>query len=122
MNVYRECGKEVYVTFIFAMYLNDIENTLKFEGINMVLIRMLILLYAADAVILSESRDKLQQGLNILNIYCTKWKIKLNTDTTNNVVFRKGGGLPAKDKWYYDGKELVVVKHFTCLDVAFSSV
>ena len=56
--------------FVFAMYLNDIENTLKtnkFEGINMGLTRMLILLYADDAVILSDSRDNLQQGLTILN-------------------------------------------------------
>ena len=56
--------------FLFAMYLNDIENTLKtnkFEGINMGLTRMLILLYADDAVILSDSRDNLQQGLTILN-------------------------------------------------------
>ena len=56
--------------FLFAMYLNDIENTLKtnkFEGINMGLTRMLILLYADDAVILSDSRDNLQQGVTILN-------------------------------------------------------
>ena len=69
--------------FLFAMYLDDIKNTLrtnKFEGINMGLTRILILLYADDAVILSDSRDKLQQGLTILNEYCTKWKITLNTD------------------------------------------
>ena len=71
--------------FLFAMYLNDIENTLKtnkFEGINMGLTRMLILLYADDAVILSDSKDELQQGLTILNEYCTKWKKTLHTDKT----------------------------------------
>ena len=110
--------------FLFAMYLNDIENTLKtnkFEGINMGLTRMLILLYADDAVILSDSRNNLQQGLTILNEYCTKWKITLNTDKTKNVVFRKGGKLSVKDKWYYDGKELEVVKHFIYLGAVFSS-
>ena len=106
------------------MYLNDIENTLKtnkFEGINMGLTRMLILLYADDAVILSDSRDNLQQGLTILNEYCTKWKITLNTDKKKKIVFRKGGELSVKDKWYSDGKELEVVKHFIYLGAVFSS-
>ena len=110
--------------FLFAMYLNDIENTLKtnkFEGINMGLTRMLILLYADDAVIMSDSRDNLQQGLTILNEYCTKWKITLNTDKTKIVVFRKSGKLSVKDKWYYVGKELEVVKHFIYLGAVFSS-
>ena len=44
------------------------------------LTQMLILLYADDAVILSDSRGNLQQGLTILNEYCTKWK--------NNVKYR----------------------------------
>ena len=41
---------------LFAMYLNDIEETFRnnnFDGINMGLTRMLILLYADDAVIMS---------------------------------------------------------------------
>ena len=115
---------ECLSSFLFAMYLNDIENTLKtnkFEGINMGLTRMLIFLYVDDAVILSDSRDNLQQGLTILNEYCTKWKITLNTDKKKIVVFRKGGELSAKDKWYYDGKELEVVKHFIYLGAVFSS-
>ena len=76
---------------------------------------MLILQYADDAVILSDRRDNLQQGLTILNEYCTKWKITLNTDKTKIVVCRKVGKLSVKDKWYYDGKELEVVKHFIYL-------
>ena len=78
LNVYWECGREnVCRLFLFAMYLNDIENTLKtnkFEGINMGVTRMVIRLYADDAVILSDSRDNLQQGLTILNEYCTNGK------------------------------------------------
>ena len=78
--------------FFLAMYLNDIENTLKtnkFEGINMGLTRMFILSYADDAVILSDSRDNLHHGLTILNEYCTKWKITLNTDKTKNCCISK---------------------------------
>ena len=117
-------ARRMSVAFSFAMFLNDIENTLKTnkcEGINMGLTRMLLLLYADDAVILSDSRHNLQQGLTILNEYCTKWKITLNTDKTKIVVFWKGGKLSVKDKWYYDGKELEVMKHFIYLGAVFSS-
>ena len=48
-------------------------------------------------------------------------KITLNTDKTKIVVFGKGGKISVKDKWYYDGKELEVVKHFIYLGAVFSS-
>ena len=37
------------------------------------------------------------------------------------LYFEKGGKLSGKDKWYYDGKELEVVKHFIYLGAVFSS-
>ena len=110
--------------FLFAMYLNDIEDTLRsdgFDGVNMGHLKMLILLYADDAAIMSENRDQLQIGLNVLEEYCTKWKITLNTDKTKVVVFRKGGRLAAADKWFYKGSELEIVTHFTYLGIVFSS-
>ena len=112
---------KVCTVLLNLVFKSEQKKPTNFEGINMGLTRMLILLYADDAVILSDSRDNLQQGLTILNEYCTKWKIKLNTDKTKIVVFRKGGKLSIKDKWYYDGKELEVVKHFLYLGAVFSS-
>ena len=110
--------------FLFAMYLNDIEESLRrddFKGVNIGHMKMLTLLYADDAVIMSENRDELQLGLNILEEYCAKWKITLNTDKTKVVVFKKGGRLAANDKWFYQGGPLEVVKHFTYLGIVFSS-
>ena len=59
--------------------------------------------------------------MNILSEYCIKWKITLNIDKTKIVVFKKGGRISAKDKWYYNGKLLQVVKHFTYLGIVFST-
>ncbi len=58
-------------------------------------IRMCVLLYADDAVIM---REELHIGLNVLEEYCTKWKITLNTDKSKVVIFRKGGRLARNDR------------------------
>ena len=84
------------------------------------LTRMLILLYADDAVILSDSRDKLQQGLSILIEYCTKWKITLNTDRTNIVVFRVVG-FQLKISGIMTGKKQELMKNCIYLGPVFSS-
>ena len=41
---------------------------------------MLLLLYADGTAIISENRQDLQLGLNIVKNYCNKWKIILNID------------------------------------------
>ena len=70
---------------------------------------------------MSKSTDKLQKGLNILNEFCTKRKITLNTDKTTNVVFRKGDRLSDEYKLYYDGNKLEFAKQFIYLCAVFSS-
>jgi hypothetical protein len=39
-----------------------------------------ILLYADDIVLLSQSKEGLQNSLNILHDFCYSWKLKVNTD------------------------------------------
>ena len=43
-------------------------------------LQMFILLYVDDCVLLSETRDGLQQGLHILHDYCMHWRLKVNTE------------------------------------------
>lgn len=109
--------------FLFAMYVNDLETTLNTSGItglNINMLKLFILFYADDAVLLSESREDLQNGLNTLSAYCDRWKLVLNTDKTKIVIFRAGGRLGRVDKWHYKGIELQVVTHFTYLGLVFS--
>ena len=57
------------------MYINDIEDYVKthgFQGVNTSHVRMFLLLYADDTVIISENRQDLQLGLNIVENYCNK--------------------------------------------------
>ncbi len=81
---------------------------------------MLLLLYADDAVIMSDTPDGLQHILNNLYDYSVKWKLTVNTEKTKVMVFRKGGKLPANLKFYYNGEELDIVNNFVYLGVVFS--
>ena len=70
---------------------------------------------------MAETPEDLQLGLNILEQYCNKWKLKLNKTKTKIIVFRKGGLLPRNLKCYFDNTELVFGSSFTYLSIVFTS-
>ena len=74
-------------------------------------------MYADDIIIVAETPEDLQLGLNILEQYCNEWKLKLNKTKTKIIVFRKGGLLPRN----YDNTELEIVSSFTYLGMVFTS-
>ena len=110
--------------FLFSMYINDIEDEFYLHGINGIeidTIKVFLLLYADDITIFAETAEGLQEGLNLLSNYCTRWKLILNTDKTKVMVFRKGGILPRNLKFYYDETELEIVSSFSYLGIIFST-
>ena len=46
------------------------------------------LLYADDIVLLAENEEDLQQQLNIVHSWCSKWRISINMDKTKIMHFR----------------------------------
>ncbi len=114
---------------LFALYLNDLEDHLISEG-NPCLdfkdqmcnnyIKLLVLLYADDTVLLSNSPDGLQQALKDLGSYCTQWKLKVNSSKTKVIIFskRKPRIMP---KLVFDNKPLEIVTEFKYLGVVFKS-
>ena len=88
--------------FLFAIYLNDLEDFLSqncdvglktlddisFENIN-VYLKLFLLLYADDTVIFAESHEELQQALEVFQEYCNLWKLKVNVSKTKIVIFSK---------------------------------
>ena len=95
--------------FLFSMYINDIESefyTSGVKGIDIGMIKLFLLLYADDITIFSETTEGLQQGLNVLEQYCLRWRLIVNTEKTKIMVFRKSGILPRMLKFYYGETEL----------------
>ena len=63
----------------------------------------------------------MQSGLKQLELYCKRWKLKVNTSKTKIMVFRKGGLLPRNLSFIFDNTVLEIVKKFTYLGVVFST-
>ena len=110
--------------FLFSMYVNDLEEEFRLnglDGIDIGSLKLLLLLYADDITLFSETEEGLRNGINILNAYCNRWKLKVNISKTKVVVFRKGGTLPRNLKFYYDGQKLEIVSSFSYLGIIFTS-
>ena len=75
---------------LFNLFLNDLPPRLKIKQCHPTKRNGKLLgslLYADDLVILSESEKGLQTALNLLNKYCTTWRLKINTDKTKVIFF-----------------------------------
>ena len=62
-------------------------------GITIDQVSIYLLLYADDAVLLSEDAQGLQQMLDSLHGYCNKWSWTVSVDKTKDLIF---------DPFYFD--------------------
>ena len=98
--------------FLFAMYINDLEETLElkgYKGIEIGMLKLMLLLYADVIVILFESEAGLQMGLDILKDYCDRWKLTVNVNKTKVMIFRKGRTNRRNVKFDYNGVNIDIV-------------
>ena len=84
-----------------------------FNGIDIYMTKMFLLLYADDIVIFADSAEELQKGLDVLHVYCQRWKLKINAQKTKVVIFRKGGARLGNLNFNFHGVPLEIVKSFS---------
>ena len=65
---------ECLSSFLFAMYVNDVAETLSRgnTGVTVDDVKLFLLFYADDALIFAESAGELQNGIDILFKYCKR--------------------------------------------------
>ena len=63
----------------------------------------------------------LQDGLDILQEYCERWKLSVNTDKTKIMIFRKGGRRNRNFNFTYGGNVIEIVAKFNYLGVVFTT-
>ena len=80
-----------------------------------------MLLFADDAVLVSETAKGLQNMLNSIETYCNKWNRTVNTDKTKIMVFQKGGRVSQDQEWKYAGDAIEIVSSFNYLGIVLSS-
>ena len=108
---------------LFSLFVNDLENSLPDEkvGINVVNILIKLLMFADDMAIFSTTIEGLQAGIDNLSKYCSKWGLTVNIIKTKIVIFRRGGKVGEKEKWWFNGSLLEVVPAFKYLGCILSS-
>ena len=83
---------------LFALYLNDLETFLLSGGVETLdleittnelnlYLKLLLLLYADDTVILSNNKENFQKCLNEFYDYCQMWKLNINFNKTEIIIF-----------------------------------
>ena len=78
---------------LFAIFINDLANEVKNSGVGITLnidgensseeLLVNILLYADDIVLFAANEHDLQFVINIVETWCTKWRLEVNLSKTN---------------------------------------
>ena len=118
--------------FLFSLFLNDLEDfilTKDIVGLSSIsedieteletYLKIFVMLYADDTVLLAESANDLQEQLNAFSEYCDTWKLKVNVDKTKVLVFGFGR-LQENLKFSYKNEDIEIVKQFNYLGVIFT--
>lgn len=79
----------------------------------------ILLLFADNMAIIAKSPEELQSQLDLLSQYCNMWGLKVGTQKTQVMVFRKHGRLLATERWTYNGVNIEAVDDFNYLGVIF---
>ena len=108
-----ECTSPIF----FSLFVNDLEKMFNSDsiGIECYDILLKLLMYADDMVIFSDSEEGLQEALDNLDVYCSKWDISVNTVKTKVVVFQKSSCAKCSTDFVYRNKVLEIVPYFKYL-------
>jgi hypothetical protein len=86
--------------FLFSIFLNDLESYLQSKDVSglitlseeienqlNVYLKLFVILYADDTVIMSETKEDLQKQLDVFSEYCKFWQLKVNVEKTKILFF-----------------------------------
>jgi len=122
---------------LFALFLNDLEMSLKKDGIlglelinNQVTkylsdddiemwLRLYLLLYADDTIIMAETSTDLQNALNSLHLYCSTWNLSVNTSKTKIVIFSRGK-IRNRPNFYFGNNKIDICDDYVYLGVTLN--
>jgi hypothetical protein len=118
-------------TFLFSINLSDLEKyfielngnpleLLSEQSVNElnVFIKLFVILYADDTVILTDTKEGVQNALNIFQSYCEIWKPEVNVNKTKVVIFSKGK-IRLKYEFKLQNKTLEIVDSYSYLGLIF---
>lgn len=114
---------------LFAFYINDMENKLLEHGCNYInfsddfintYLKLLVLMYADDTIILCDTEEGMRQALLALYDYCNEWKLKLNCNKSKIVVFSRGKVHQDNYDFVFGSENIEVVEDYKYLGLLFN--
>ena len=84
---------------LFNLFMNDLISSLNIIGFESPLLdnlRISCLLYADDLILISETKEGLQNLLDKLNIFSKQWFLEVNTQKTKSMIFSRKRNKPKK--------------------------
>jgi len=93
---------EVMSPLLFSLFIEDLELFLQKDttsGLSIDDIVLILLLFADDMAIVAKCPEELQSHLNLLHDYCSTWGLKVSTQKTKIMFFRKRGRLLPTEHW-----------------------
>ena len=106
----------LFLNHLYEMFQKDCHGIFISEFVP----NLTSLFYADDIANVSDSVGRLQQQINILAKYCHKYGMKVNTNKTKVIVFRRGGIVRSDEKFYFGCDQIKTVTYYKYLGVNFS--
>ena len=122
---------------LFSLFINDFETFLldKYNGLKSIdnlftntfrndeidtFLKLYVLLYADDTIIMAEKHEDLQKALNAAFAYCNLWKLKINIDKTKIIRFSKKKPRYRPQTFWLNNQPVEIVDTYTYLGTVFS--
>ena len=117
---------DVCSPLLFSLFINELALEIIQKGRHGIhlspdVLELFIMLFADDIILMSETVVGLQVQLNNLYTSAQKLQLTVNLAKSNIIVFRLGGFLGVKEKWFYGGKRMEVVNIYKYLGIIFST-
>lgn len=111
---------------LFSFFINELALEIANNGdfgiqLSPSLVQILIMLFADDVFLASYCVKGLQKQIDVLQSFSDKFSMTINLAKTKIVVFRKGGFLSAREKWWYGGEQIETVNSYKYLGLKFTS-
>ena len=107
---------------LFNLFVNDLPNCFETEKCEPIALGdhlINCLMYADDIVLLSNSKEGLQNSLSNLKEYCDSWNLKINIEQTKiiHVIFNKSGKLLKNYGFYINDVQLENAQEYKYLGI-----
>ena len=105
---------------LFNLSVNDLPNCFETEKCKPIALRDYLvncLMYADDIVLLSNSKEGLQNSLYNLKEFCDSWNLKMNIEKTKIIIFNKSGKLLKRYRFYINDIQLENVQEYKYLGI-----